>query len=58
MYAPDIWQYMLRTSEVDMAESVTPEDVEDFLDNEAWALRSAHHTVLNSSLDQPFLDEI
>ena len=40
---------MLRTSELDMARSVTPEDVEDFLDNDAWALRSTHHTVLNTS---------
>ena len=32
-----------------MADSVTPEDVEDFLDNAAWALCSTHHTVLNSS---------
>ena len=40
---------MLRTSELDMADSVTPESVEDFIDNTAWALRSTHHTVLNAS---------
>ena len=40
---------MLRTSELDMANSVTPESVEEFLDNAAWAIRSTHHTVLNSS---------
>ena len=40
---------MLRTSELDKASSVTPEDVEDFLDNAAWALCSTHHTVLNLS---------
>ena len=40
---------MLRTSELDMADSVSPESVEDFLDNAAWALRSTHHTVLNMS---------
>ena len=40
---------MLRTSELDMADSVTPESVEEFLDNAAWAIRSTHHTVLQSS---------
>ena len=40
---------MLRTSELDMAESVDSGSVEDFLDNAAWALRSTHHTVLKTS---------
>ena len=40
---------MLRTSELDMAETVNQEAVEDFIDNAAWALRSTHHTVLNMS---------
>ena len=40
---------MLCTSELDMADSVNPEDVEDFLNNAVWALCSTHHTVLNSS---------
>ena len=40
---------MLRTSELDMADSVKPEHVEEFIDNAAWALRSTHHTVLKSS---------
>ena len=40
---------MLRMSELNMTDSVNPEDVEDFLDNSAWALRSTHHTVLGSS---------
>ena len=40
---------MLRTAELDMANSVEPEHVEDFLDNAAWAVRSTHHTVLKSS---------
>ena len=39
---------MLRTAELDMADSVEPEHVEDFLDNAAWAIRSTHHTVLKS----------
>ena len=40
---------MLRTAEIDMAESVTPNDVDVFLDNAAWAIRSTYHTVLKAS---------
>ena len=40
---------MLRTEKLDMANSVEPEHVEDFLDNAAWAIHSTHHTVLKSS---------
>ena len=40
---------MLRTAELDMADSVVPGDVEDFIDNAAWAIRSTHHTVLKCS---------
>ncbi len=40
---------MLRTSELDMANSVTPNDVAVFLDNAAWAIRSTYHTVLKAS---------
>ena len=39
---------MLRTAELDMAESVTPNDVDVFLDNAAWAIRSTYHTVLKA----------
>jgi hypothetical protein len=39
---------MLCTAELDMAHSVTPDDVDVFLDNAAWAIRSTYHTVLNS----------
>jgi hypothetical protein len=39
---------MLRTAELDMANSVTTYDVDVFLDNAAWAIRSTYHTVLNS----------
>ncbi len=31
---------MLHTAELDMADSVTPNDVDVFLDNAAWAIRS------------------
>ncbi len=40
---------MLRTAELDMADSVTPDDVEVFLDNVAWAIRSTYHMVLKAS---------
>ena len=40
---------MLRTSELDMADSVSPDDVDVFLDNAGWAIRSTYHTVLKAS---------
>ena len=40
---------MLRTAEINMADSVTPDDVDLFLDNMAWAICSAYHTVLEAS---------
>ncbi len=40
---------ILRTAELDMADSVTPDDMDVFLDNAAWAIRSTHHRVLKAS---------
>ncbi len=40
---------MLGTAELDMANSVTPNDVDVFLDNVAWAIRSTYYTVLKAS---------
>jgi hypothetical protein len=40
---------MPRTAELDMANSVTPDDVNVFLDNAAWAIRSTFHKVLKAS---------
>jgi hypothetical protein len=37
---------MLRAAKLAMANSVTPNDVDVFLDNAAWAIRSTYHTVL------------
>jgi hypothetical protein len=34
---------MMRTSEIDMAESVEPADIDTFIDNAAWAIRSTYH---------------
>jgi hypothetical protein len=41
---------MLCTAELDMADSVTPDDTDVFLDNKAWAICSTYHTVLKASL--------
>jgi hypothetical protein len=41
---------MLRTAETDMANLVTPDDVDVFLDITAWAICSTYHTVLKTSL--------
>jgi hypothetical protein len=40
---------MLRTAELDMANSVAPKDVDVFLDNAAWEICSTYHTVLKAS---------
>jgi hypothetical protein len=40
---------MLCTAELDMTDSVTPDDVNVFLDNLAWAIRSTYNTVLKAS---------
>jgi hypothetical protein len=37
------------TAELDMASSVTPNDIDVFLDNVAWAIHSTYHTVLKAS---------
>ncbi len=40
---------MLRTSELDMAELVKASDIDAFLSDAAWAVRSTYHTVLKAS---------
>jgi hypothetical protein len=40
---------MLCTAELDMSNSVTPNDVNVFLDNVAWAICFTYHTVLKAS---------
>jgi hypothetical protein len=40
---------MLHTAELDMANSVTPDDVDVFLNNAVWASCSTYHTVLKAS---------
>ena len=40
---------MLRTAELDMANTISESDIADFLTNAAWAIRSTYHTVLKTS---------
>jgi hypothetical protein len=40
---------MLHTADIDMDNSVTPYDVDVFLDNAAWAISSTYHTVHKAS---------
>jgi hypothetical protein len=40
---------MLRTSELDMADTVKPSDIDVFLSDTAWAICSTYHTVLKAS---------
>jgi hypothetical protein len=44
-----VLRQMLPTAEIDMAKSDTPNDVDVFLDNTAWAICSSYHTVLKAS---------
>ena len=39
----------MRTAEIDMADSVHPADIDSFIDNAVWAIRSTYHTVLKAS---------
>jgi len=39
----------MRTSELDMADSVHPDDIDTFIDNAAWAICSTYHAVLKAS---------
>ncbi len=38
----------MRTSEIDMANSVEPADIDTSIDNTAWAFRQTYHKVLKS----------
>ena len=40
---------MMRTSNLDMQDTITEDDVDDFVVNTAWALRSTYHTVLKTT---------
>ena len=40
---------MLRTADLDMADTVSESDIADFLTNAAWAIRYTYHTVLKTS---------
>jgi hypothetical protein len=40
---------MMHTAELDMADSVYPADIDTFIDNAVWAIRSTYDTVLKAS---------
>ncbi len=40
---------MVCTSEIDMADSVAPSDIDAVLTNASWAICSTYHTVLKAS---------
>ena len=42
---------MLRTSNIDMADTTSSELVDEFITNSAWAIGSTHLTVLKSTPD-------
>jgi hypothetical protein len=44
-----VLKHMLHTAELDMAKTITPDDIDVFLDNAAWAICSTYHTVLKAS---------
>jgi hypothetical protein len=44
-----VLRQMLRSAEIVMAKSVTPDDVNVFLDSMAWEICSTYHTVLKAS---------
>jgi len=59
---------MVRTSEIDMADSVAPSDIDAVLTDVAWVIHSTYHTVRKAStgaaifcwdmlFDIPFIDE-
>ena len=49
---------MVCTSEIDMADSVAPIDIDAVLSNASWAICSIYHTVLKASPGQQYLEEI
>jgi hypothetical protein len=44
-----VLRQMLHTAEIDIANAVTPDEVDVFLDNPAWAICSTYYTVLKAS---------
>jgi hypothetical protein len=44
-----VFTNMLHTAELDMAESVNASDIDIFIADATWAIRSTHHTVLKAS---------
>ena len=68
LYWNEVIMMMLRTAEIDMADTVTLSDIDTFLTNASWAIRSTYHTVLKASpgaaifgrnmlFDIPYIDD-
>ena len=49
--AHQVLMAMIHTSEIDMADSVAPSDIDMVLTNASWAICSTYHTVLKDSLE-------
>ena len=45
-----IHQMMMRTSEIDMANSVEPADIDTFSNNAAWAIPKTYHKIVKALL--------
>jgi transposase InsO family protein len=52
-----VFGQMLLPTEIEMADSVTPDDIDVSLDNAAWAICSTYHIVLKASPGAAFLDK-
>jgi hypothetical protein len=44
-----IHQMMMLTSEIDMADSVEPANIDTFKNNAAWAIHKTYHKILKAS---------
>jgi hypothetical protein len=40
---------MMRISEIDMASSVEPTNIDSFINNTAWAIHKTYHKIINAS---------
>ena len=43
------YKTLIRTAELDMADSVAPSNIDAVLTDASWAIRSTYHTVLKAS---------
>ncbi len=48
MYSHSVYKHATHTAKLDMAELVNASDINIFLADATWAIRSTHHTVLKA----------